>query len=359
MASLLTLFCEGSQLLYLPVALFTMAGQGAWFALLLGNAAASLVGLLGIVVGQRFPGLMPAQIARQVLGKWLGGLVGFLYGAFFVWVYALALRDLVDFSQIVLLPETPAWVLTLLVALPVLYMAWEGLEPVARVAFALVVAKVAAVLLIPLMVSKEFSVMQVEPLLYHGFGSVLRSSAAVLPWSVESLVVMSMAPNLRPGARASRWFLLGMGGATLLLLVLIVSTSLVFGPDLAGRFTYPVYTMVQMVMVGRTIERIEMVPVSIWLFGILLKLTICLYAAASAWSNALGGDRRYRKMAVLATAVGALMTALWSGPMDVMTMTQTRVWTITTVAFAFSWPLLLLVASFLRRPRQEPGDLHV
>lgn len=358
LASLLTIFLEGSQLLYLPAALFKLAGQEAWLALVIGNIGASLVGLLGIAVCRRFPGQMPGQIARQVLGKWLGGAVGLLYGAFFVWVYSLVLRDLLDFAQIVLLPEAPVWALSLLVILPVLYMAWEGLEPVARVCFALLVAKGISILLVPLLVSKEFSLMQVDPPLYHGVNALMRASGSVLPWSVECLVVMSVAPNLKPGARVYRWFLAGMGGATGLLLVLMGSAALAFGPDLASRFTYPVYTLVQMVMIGRTIERIEMILVSLWLFGILVKLTLCVYAAASAWTHALGSDSRYRKMAILATAVGALMVSLWAGPTDVMAMTRTRTWLIATVAFTFGLPLLLLVASLRRGSRQRPGDVN-
>lgn len=359
LASLLTIFGEGSQILYLPSALFKVVGQEAWLAMFLGNAGGSLVGLLGIAACMRYPGLMPGQIARRALGKWLGGAVSLLYGAFFVWIYILVLRDLLDFAQIVLLPETPVWVLCLLVILPVLYMSWEGLEPIARVCFAIFVVKGLSVLLIPLLVSKEYSRLQLDPFLYHGWGALLRSVGEVVPWSVECLIVMSLVPNLRRGAKAYRWFALGMAGATAIVALLMIPTALAFGPDLAARFTYPVYALVQMIMIGRTIERIEMVLVIIWLFGILIKMCLCLYAGAAAWSHAFGDDSRYRKAAILATSIGALLTALWSGPLDLMAMTRTRVWSLGTIAVAVGLPLLLWLASLRhRKASPQQGDLN-
>lgn len=358
LASLVAVFGEASQLLYLTNTLYQLAGQEAWFAAILGNASAGLICLLGIIACLRHPGLMPGQIARRQFGKWIGGLIALLYGAFFVWAYAMVLRDLLDFAQIVLLPETPAWALTLLVALPTLYMAWEGLEPIARVCFAVLVLKTAATLMVPVMVAKEFSRLQVDPLFYHGIGATMKAAGAVVPWFAECLVVMSIVPNLKPGARAARWFWLGTGLATVLLVALVASGSLVFGADLASRFSYPVYQLVQMVMIGRTIERIEMILVSIWLFGVLMKMSICIYAAASAWNHALGDDSRYRKMAVLATVLGSLLAYLWNTPMALMAMSRTRIYEVGTVAFTVLIPLLLLLGPRRRGSERPQGDVN-
>lgn len=350
LASLLFAFTLVSPMLYLPSALVKITGQSAWLAIILGNLGASLPGLLAIALSRRLPGLMPAQIARRVAGRWVGGLWGLLYGLFFIWTYGLTLRDMIDFGQVVLLPETPGYVVAGSIALTVLYVTWEGVEPIARISFAMMAVKVLALGGMPLTLVKEINLLQVEPFLDHGLGSLLRASGYVTPWFAECLIVASLAPNLRPGDRPYRWFLVGAGGSTLLLALMVLIMSLVFGPDLPSRLTYPTYSLIQLVTLGRTIGRIEVILAAVWISAIFLKLSLCLYATATAWSQALGTDTYFRKMLVLASVIGFLVPFIWSGPLSMIFFSRTRLYTVGTPLFTLLWPALLLLLARRRAP---------
>lgn len=358
LACLMLIFTLFPSVSFLPATLIRRAGQGAFVAALLGSLAASLPGYLGIALCRRFPGLMPGQIVRQVGGRWFGGLLGLLYALFFVWIYGLNLADIIDFARVALLPETPSLVFALVIGGTVLYIAWEGLEPIARIGFAMLGPLLFSLFSMPAALVKEMDVLQIEPTFYYGFGGILRASLYVMPWFVETLVVTSLVPNLRPGDRPYRWYMVGTGATALLFAMTILLTTLVFGPDLSFRFTYPTFSMIQLITVGRTIGRLEMVLTSLWIAAVFVKLALCLYAAASAFTHSFGKDSLFRKMVLASSVLGVLITKLWEGPLPRIYMSRTWLWIFGTIAFTLLWPTLLLLLSLRKRSQRVKEVSH-
>ncbi|MDB4897423.1 MAG: gerKB2 [Firmicutes bacterium] len=356
-ACMMCIFSYTAAILLLPSALFKLAGQSAWVAVVLGAAAGGLIGLFAVYVALRNPRMSAAQSARYLMGKWLGGAVGLLYAGFFIWIYALSLRQIVDFVQIMLLPGTPNWVIAALMAIVVLYGVWEGIEVTARVAFQALVAITVAVLALPMLVYPEIRATQVEPFLWRGMPAVYDATWLVVPWFGESMIALTFVQYLKNRRLAYRWFLVGLGMATFLLTLLVALGTLVFGPDLPGRFVFPVYMVIQQISVARFIERIEVVLIMVWLSGMFIKLSMCQYASAEAISHAFGlGTHRWP--AVVMAVVGVLITEMFKGTLDAFHLTTSPVYVLTTIAIEVGIPLVLLIASLLRSASQRKESPH-
>lgn len=298
-----------------------------------------------------------AQTARYLMGKWLGGAVGLLYAAFFVWTYVLALRQIVDFTQIMLLPGTPNWVIAALMAVVVLYAVWEGIEVSARVAFQVLVAIAVAVLILPVLLYPEIRAIQIEPFLWRGMPAVGDAAWLVAPWFGESLIALTLVQYLKNRRAAYRWLLIGLVMATFLLTVLVALGTLVFGPDLPGRFIYPLYMVVQEISVARFIERIEVVLITVWLSGMFIKLSLCQYASAEAVSHVFGLNT-HRSPAVVLAVVSVLIQEMFTGTLDAFHLTTSPAFVVTMITIEIAIPLILLVASLLRRASQRKGSSH-
>jgi spore germination protein KB len=357
LASIMVIFMQVSQLLYLPTTLIKHAGQEAWLAVIISGAGGALIGLFAIMVALRHPTWMPAQMGRQVMGRWLGGLMGLIYGGFILWIYVLVLRDIIDFVEIVLLRGTPGLVIAGLMAIATLYAAWEGLESIARISFVVTVAMVVSVTVIPLLIFPEVNVLHFDPFLWQGLRSVFRAGAEGLPWFGESLIVMTLVPALKEPPKAYRWFLVGATVATVLLAIMIAVTTMVFGPDLSARFTYPVYYLAQQVTISRSIERIEVILITVWISGMFVKLAMCLYAAATAVGHSFG-LRSHRWPAIILMVAAVALTHLWRSSLDLAYMTMTRGWMLSTLALQIGIPAVLLVASLLHSAFQRKGATH-
>lgn len=355
LACILSIFMHTAQVLFIPAAHAEAAGQEAWLSILVSAAVGFTAVLLGVWVCSRHPGMGPAQIARALMGKWLGGLVGLIYAAFFLWLLSLVLRDILDFALVVLLPGTPGRVVVSTLALAGLYAAWHGLEPIARVSFQVVVAITVAVFSIPFLVFREFGVLHMEPFLYHGLGPVLQSGLGYSAWFAEGIVVMTLIGHLRRPKQALPWTLVGAAGAAFILAWETAITMLVFGPDLPGRLVFPVYSLVQMVTAANILERIEVVLVIIWMSGMFIKVSLCLYAAAEATQYSLG-LKTHRWAALCFAVVAVFLSQIWKGPLELVEWGASALHQVVHGSFEWGFPLLLLVFSLMRGTVKRGGS---
>jgi spore germination protein (amino acid permease) len=347
LACLLAIVTYIAQVLFLPRALAQICGQDAWLAVIIGGAGGTLIALMATWASVRHPRQGPAQIARSLLGKWAGGAFGLIYTAFFAGIFSLVLRNILDFTTMALLPGTPGRVIVSLFAAVALYGASQGLEPIARVSFQVMAALAAAVIVAPLLEVREFRLLQVDPFLYRGIGAVLKASMISMSWFGDSIVVMTLVPHLKHPQKAYPWVVAGMAGGTLIWATTLAMTVFVLGPNLPGRFLFPVYTMVQLIAIAKIVERIEVLMVTIWLSGMWVRAAFYLFAAAEAAAQTLG-LKSHRWPAVVLAVAGALLTQIWTSTIDLVHVGSTPAWNIGRLAIEIGLPTLLLVASFLQ-----------
>lgn len=348
------LFCQlvTTAVILLPAPLVNMAGQEAWLPVITGALLGLAPTMLGIHVCVRHPGLGPGQIARVVLGKWLGSLVSFLYAAFALFIFSMVMRDLYDFLSGVLLNRTPGLVMVAGMGAVVLYGIWAGLEPLARVAFQVVVALTAGVILLEVLCIREYSLLQREPFLYRGLGAILQGTPLPGSWLAEGVFSMSLVPHLKQPRQAYRWTLVAFAGAVLVLASIILNTVLVLGPDLPSRLVYPTFTLSELVNLGSAVERLEVLLVIIWTSGIFTMLGIYLLAAATATSHALG-LKHHRVPAAVFAVVGVWLVRVWHSPLDLMEYGVSDLRLVIHFSLLFGIPLLLLAGSLVHGARQR------
>ena len=347
------LFCQLSTtaVLLLPAPLINVAGQEAWLAVITGALLGLVPTLLGVYVCTRHPGQEPAQIARTVLGKWLGGLVSFVYAVFALFIFSLVMRDLYDFLNGVLLSRTPGLVLVAGMGAVVLYGIWTGLEPPARVSFQVVVALVAGIGMMELLCIREYSLLQREPFLFRGVGSVLRATPLPGSWFGEGLFAMSLVPYLKHPRQAYRWTFIAFAGVTLMIGSVVLNTVLVLGPNLPARLVYPTFTLSELINLGAAVERLEVLLVIIWTSGIFIMLGIYLLAASTAVTHTLG-LKHHRVPGAIFTVIGVWAVRLWPSGLDLMEYGTSALRMVIHYSLLFGIPLLLLAGSLVHGVRQ-------
>jgi spore germination protein KB len=353
----LAIYIHVSQALFVAAPLAKLCGPDAWLALLIGGGIGTLHGLLAIWVCTHYPGKGPAEIARSLLGKWAGSLFGLVYAVLLLRLFSFAVRYVLDFTYMILLPGTPGRVIVVLFAAVVLYGAWDGLEPIARVSFQTLVAILATFALLPLLQLRELRLLQVDPILYHGMGALLRAVVFTLPWFGQTLAVMSLVSHMKDPRQAYRWMILGGATGTLLIAGFVAQTVFVLGPDLPSRYLFPFWALLQLVSIAKIVERIEVIFVTVWISGMWVKSSFYLYAAAESVARSIG-LKGYRGPAVLLAVAGVLLTQFWSSPIDVIQWEGTPVMIGTFIALEFGLPMLLAAAMVIRLQFRGQGQVQ-
>ncbi|CCG44464.1 spore germination protein [Halobacillus halophilus DSM 2266] len=122
----------GVGILSLPYDLHSKAKQDGWISLLIGGVLLQIVLLVIWLIARRYPDKDFFQINEAVFSKWIGKGISLLYVAYFSMVAMVILLLFVRLISLWVLPQTPFWILALLMILVCLYLASGGLNTLAR-----------------------------------------------------------------------------------------------------------------------------------------------------------------------------------------------------------------------------------
>jgi len=351
-AATLTCYLHTVPLLFVHAPVIEKARWGAWLSVLLSGVVSSLVGLLIGWICLQFKQQSAVQAARSALGRFAGGIVGLVYALYPVWVASLVLRDVQEFATLILLPGTPGLFATLVLALVVLYAVWNGVEPIVRLAFPSLVLTVGACLILPVVLVREFSLLQVEPIFLRGYLPIFEASVSTAPFFGEIVMIFTLVPLLSRPKEVYRWTAAGAMGTALILAEVVLITLLVLGPILPTRLLFPSYDVLQQISLAEIIERIEMFFVIIWLSTMFLKLALYVYAASEAATDALG-LKSHRLPAVVVLALAVALTRTWPGVIPLVAEAGTPEHLVTHTSWQGTILLLFLIAALVLRARAK------
>ncbi|EES74684.1 spore germination protein (amino acid permease) [Paenibacillus sp. oral taxon 786 str. D14] len=284
--ALLVLFQLGTALV---VNLGMAAREDAWIAVLCGMLVGCLLFLGYAFLYTAFPDKLPTQYMRLLLGKYLGGLIGFAYILFYM---NKASRDLMDGGLLVFastLKETPLFIINTVMMLTIIYVLHKGIEVLARTAFILlwVVFVIGIIILFLLLFSGIIDFTRILPVLSDGFGPVLESvyrQNYQFPFGeiICFTMVLPYLNNVKAGVRAGLMSVLLSG---MILSGTVVITISILGVDIAERSIFPLLTMVGKASIADFIQRLDILVVMVLIIGDFFKIAVYFYAAVIGASD--------------------------------------------------------------------------
>lgn len=290
MSSLLLL---GPALRLLPRLPAEQAGRAAWL-----SALAVLPPLLIYVrflsqflAGQdRAAGL--GELTLRTLGPRFGRAALYGLGAWLLFYGGFALRSMADRLVVTIYPQCGTAVFTLSMGAICLLAALGSARSLARSAM-LIWPMILGTLLLLLLVSlKGSSRVNLFPVTVLDLPQLTRAALPVLDVLGLGLFlplftlgyVEDRESSLLP--RYTRWLL----GEVLLLTLLMLAVIGNFGAPLVTCLSQPFFTLVRNLVFFRSLERIEALVVSLWIFPDFLLISLCLFSAQSCIRLALGAQ---------------------------------------------------------------------
>ena len=324
MSSLLLL---GPALRLLPRAAAEQAGRAAWLGAL---PALPLLLLYGRFLS-RFWETRPAgtglgEAALQLLGARWGRALLYLLAGWLLFYSGFVLRSGADRLVVTVYPQSGAAAFTLSMGLCCLIAALGSARSLARTA-AMLWPLVTGILLLLLFVSlKGVSRGNLLPVTILDLPALTRAAVPVLDVLGLGLFLPLfflgyVEPEAKPLAvRRTRWLL----GESALLTLLMLAVLGNFGAELVSRLSQPFFTLVRNLVFFRSLERIEALVVSCWLFPDFLLASLCIYAAQYCLRLALGEnplqdrgvrlDRRHLRWLIPFCALAAILVGLLLAP---------------------------------------------
>ncbi|MBB3112108.1 spore germination protein KB [Paenibacillus phyllosphaerae] len=268
------------------------AGQNAWMAMAVGAVAGLLV-LVPCLYLQRLTGDTDwTEMLLQRLGKWAGGLVALFYALLLAYESMRNVRDFGEMANGTILPQTPKWVIMIVITTIACYAVRKGIFVLFRTIelfFPTVVMSYTTLVLF-FFISDLPSVHRLRPILDKGIGQVLGEALPELisfPFG-QVFVFLLFWKYVKSGTGFVRTSLAAYGVVSLFLTIMSVLTLSILGADVAQVVAYPFLEAVQLIHIADFLERLDIFVTLIIFLGLFVKLAV-FYLASNLMVSRMTG----------------------------------------------------------------------
>jgi len=332
---------------YAPVVAVNAARQDAWLSVIFATLAALLIAWMIVRLILRFPGKTIFEIPELVLGKVPGKIIAFLFVLWLIHIEILVFSEFGNFMLSSVLPGTPMVVNDVVAAVMIAYITRNGLEVISRFNGLFLPFFLFSITFVTLLAFKDMELTRLLPVFDDGLAAIMKGSAAQIAWLGEVIVLAVIVPYLNKPGGALRVAFLATLVSGFIMTLNVVYPLAIFGPDLTASFFYPIYSAVRLISIANFLERLEAIPVVIWIAGGIIKVCILRYAAVLGAAQCLGLED-YRPLVL---PVGAVVVAGSLHMYQDVTVTAafvSDVWPFYALTFEAGIPLLLLVLAMVR-----------
>jgi spore germination protein KB len=298
---------------YLPVAavVVPLAGVAGWIAVI----AAFVVALPWVFMTAGLVARAPVGdwglAVRTWLGPWAGGVFLLYISFIWAWLGGLLLAQSGMVLQEVALPDTPAWLLNVMLLLLVVFSDVRGVEVFVRT---LELLMFVAVPVIAVYVAISMTVVRLEnliPLFAEAPIRIAHAALLSLPWVMEG-ILFALFVGVYVNTR-QKFSLVASGAilaAGLMLALTVVLTVGVLGRAVAESLIYPTVELTQVIHIGVFLQGLEGILYPIWVIFSYIKVT----ASFALVSESLRGIFPFARQPYRALAVGGLFLAISTLP---------------------------------------------
>lgn len=260
--------------LLLP-SIFYLAGHEAWISILL----AMPIGIFFAFVLFRLHTIYPSNSFDEMLIKTFGKLVGnflnILLLVYFLYLILITFYGLLDFIQVIFLPETPRWAITLPFFLVVLYAIHVGIESITRISEALlpIIIFTGSTIGIGTMTEKNYKLL--FPVFENGL--IPLTGGVILTAALYGEMIILLMVNLKKDYSKSKSLLFTNTILVVLITIMflgtVTGTLSVFGEELVRTLEYPAQSIVRIVSFG-FIERFDIYGITVIVFGSVIRTSV-------------------------------------------------------------------------------------
>jgi spore germination protein KB len=264
----------------LPVLTSAEARQDAWASSILTFVGTLGVAFLIVGLGTRFPRLTVVEFSQKLLGTVGGGLVSFIILWSFLHLASIEVRIYTEMIIVGFLPDTPIVFLTAVLVIAAVVAAFAGIEVIGRVADLIFPIFLTMLVLSIGSLFIEAQFFNLQPVLARGFKPVVEGSIVPIAVGSQLLVAGMLIPLLIKPKKALGTIFLAVLGASLALISVATLTVAILGPDEGMRATFPFFKAIRAIQVSEFLERIEILAIFAWGFGLFVALATFIYCGA-------------------------------------------------------------------------------
>lgn len=284
--SLIILFSIGTSSIH---TMGLEAKNDIWLAIILSIFMALLMVLIYARIHYIFPNRGLSDIIEICFGKLIGKVIILLFTWFIFDLAALVLRNIVQFINVVGIPDTPAVIPTIVIITICIFAIKEGIEVLGRWGEFFLTIPIGFIFITIVVLIPDMNINNIKPVLHNGIKPVLRGAFGVLSFPFLDTIAFTMIFNgFKRKESPYKIYICSLLIGGLMVLATSTINLLVLGIDSASNLYYPSHTTGTRIDVGMGIQRVEVIATIIFLLGSFIKVSICLMATCKGVVKIIG-----------------------------------------------------------------------
>lgn len=310
---LFTQFLISTMASFVVTPLVQSASYGFWIPLCVGSLIGLGIAYLTNRLALRRPDQYFMQYGHQILGKPLHyPLVCFLIISYLL-TASFNLRQFTDFLIMIYLPETPSWAVVSLVGLCIARLVHSGGVTIFRSSQGVFFLTLILLVIIAFGSANSINPYSSVAMLTHtDFKGIVNGVHPIVSLFGELSIIIVMFPLFTRQSRIMKSMVWAVLTAVILSIMNIAAIVLLFGPELTVNLTYPNLEMTRYIKTGNFTANLDPVLIFMWLFALLVKMSLFVYATVLLSSQAFGlKDAKPLSLPLTALMIGM---SLWLYP---------------------------------------------
>lgn len=305
----------GTTLFVLIQRLIKQGRNDAWLMPWWAGTFGVIFALIWILLYRYYPGKSLVQIPLAVLGRPIGMIISMLYFLYFCILAGWVLRNLSDFVNDTIMPETPKSVFHIMFLLVACYTVAQGVESVARLNQVLTPFLIFSFWFVLLLATVNWDWNRFQPAFRSDIWTKMIEYHSFLGFPyMETIALVMLFPSVKNGI--GRSFVLGIMTATLSLSLTLFMIIGLLGVERASRLTYPIYTVVQEVSLGEVIVNIHSIISVVLLIMIFIKLLVLVYGAYESLNQVFHLTTKWPFFLALSMMLSAIAVSIYENPIQ-------------------------------------------
>lgn len=262
--------------------LYNIARQDSWISIIIGGIFGIIPLLIYYTLLKKYPNKNIFEIISHICNKKIGTIINTILVVFIFVFASIVFYNLVDFISSQYLYKTPKLAIMIMFAICFFYLINNGIGAIARTSTVLIYLFIFLFLASIIGLSFQLDFSNIKPINEHGISPILEGSYQVLCLNVLPIFLLTVIPYNKINHKNNNFIKYSLISYILAILV-IFSINLfilsIYGINLATLFQYPEFHLLKRLSLIGFIERFEDVLSIQWIFGYIIAIVLCLYAA--------------------------------------------------------------------------------
>ena len=204
----------------------------------------------------------------------IGRGICFLYLVFFLYILARDIRIVVDYTNVILLPNTPIMVVSLCIVATIIFITRGGMRTLMSLSELMGPLFILSLLFMLIMLIKVLDFGNIMPIFHLDVKGVSEGTWLVLS-STGQIIVLPFIISSKDYRYRDLFKSLLI--STLLIVLVVLMLILTIGVPVAERLMYPSYELVREIRIADFLDRFDLLLVAVWYPLIFINMAISLY----------------------------------------------------------------------------------